>query len=91
MTLTLSPTAEKLIHDLVRSGRFATAGDAIDAGLTALLHQDVGAFAPGELEALIAEGEASIREHGTLDGDEAFAARQRARQERAAAASKATA
>jgi len=37
-------------------------------------------FAEGELELLIAEGERSIAEEGTVDGDEAFEARQRQRQ-----------
>lgn len=89
MTLLLSPDAEKIIEEFVRSGRYPSANDVVKAGLAALQREDLGDFAPGELMALIQEGEASIAEHGTLDGDEAFEARRRARLERAAA-SKAT-
>jgi len=38
-------------------------------------------FAPGELELLILEGEQSVKEEGTFDGDEALEERERQLQE----------
>lgn len=63
----LDPVLEERIRQRVREGGYASAADVISAGLAALDQQEALArFAPGELDALLAEGEASLREHGTL-------------------------
>ena len=60
MELSLNTKAQKLISDRVNSGKYASPEDVVTAALVALTHEeDFGDFAPGELDALIAEGEAS--------------------------------
>ena len=60
LSLNLNPIAEKLIAERVKSGRYATPEDVVTAALFALQHEEgFGNFAPGELDALIAEGDAS--------------------------------
>lgn len=73
LNLSLGPEAQKLIDELVKSGRYATPEDVVAAALLTLDQQEwLGEFAPGELAGLLAEGEQSLAEEGTLDGDEAF-------------------
>ncbi|MGH9550696.1 MAG: ribbon-helix-helix domain-containing protein [Terriglobales bacterium] len=73
MNLSLDPEVQKLIDERVKSGRYGSAEDVIAAALLTLDQQErVGDFGPGELDALLAEGEQSIEKEGTLDGDEAF-------------------
>lgn len=80
MNLQLPADLEKLIEDRVRAGRYATPVDVVAAALQSLDQQDcAGDFAPGELDALLAEGERSIQEQGTLDGEEAYQQRRRKR------------
>ena len=65
MNLTLDENVGKLINDRVKSGQYASAEDVVIAALHSLDNDETfGDFAPGELDALIAEGEAS----GFLDG-----------------------
>jgi putative addiction module CopG family antidote len=60
MNITLNTQAERLIAERVNSGRYATPEDVVIAALMALQHEEgFGGFAPGELDALIEEGEAS--------------------------------
>jgi Arc/MetJ-type ribon-helix-helix transcriptional regulator len=80
MELALSPEAQHVIDQNVRSGRYASPEDVVQAALIALA-QDLGDFEVGEWDQLLAEGELSIAAEGTLDGEEALAAR---RQRRAA-------
>ncbi len=79
MQINLPANAERFISDKLKSGEYATAEDVVLAGLQILARKGDEDFAPGELETLIAEGERSIQEHGTLDGDAAFEARRRRR------------
>ncbi len=72
MNLFLDPELQKLIDERVKSGRYASAEDVIAAALLSLDQQEsFGDFATGELDGLLAEGEGSIREQGSLDGEEA--------------------
>ena len=83
MTVTLTPKMKKLIEKRVKAGSYATPEDVLMAGLAALEQQHaMENFAPGELQALVVEGESSIRKHGLLDGDEAFRSRRRRRAQR---------
>ncbi|CAN5426220.1 hypothetical protein BH10CYA1_BH10CYA1_59440 [soil metagenome] len=71
--MNLSPEVQKLIDAKVKSGQFATPDDVVAAALLTLEQQEwLGDFAKGELETLLRDGEKSISEDGTLDGDEAF-------------------
>jgi hypothetical protein len=80
MELALKPRTRKWIVDRVRSGQYAKPEDVIDAAVLILEHHEQrGDFAAGEMEELLAEGERSISQHGTLDGDRAFAMRKRRR------------
>lgn len=83
MNLTLQPELVRLIEKQVAAGRFASPDEVVAAALQALEQsEEFGEFTPGELSALLVEGEQSIEREGTLDGDEAFRERQRRRQQR---------
>jgi Arc/MetJ-type ribon-helix-helix transcriptional regulator len=78
MQLALDPTILKLISDRVKSGKYRSAEDVVTAAVVNLKQvEEFGDFRPGELDALLAEGEKSIQEHGLLDGEEAFEARKK--------------
>ena len=80
MTLTLPPRIQQLIDERVRSGKYSTPEDVIAAAIATLDQQERFAdWAPAELDALLADGERSIIEEGTLDGDDAFRLRQERR------------
>jgi len=64
MRLNLKPATEQLIRQKVTSGEYSTAADVIEAALATLEQHTRFDFAPGELQRLIAEGEAS----GYIDG-----------------------
>jgi putative addiction module CopG family antidote len=58
MTLKLDPKMQRMIERRVRGGKYASPEDVIRAGLAALEQQEqFGDFEPGELDALIAQGE----------------------------------
>jgi Arc/MetJ-type ribon-helix-helix transcriptional regulator len=87
MNLSLSSNIQKLIDKRVKSGQYATAEDVVAAAILTLEQQErFGDFAPGEVEELLAEGERSIEQEGTIDGEEAF----RGRRDRRARARKHT-
>jgi len=80
MNLTLNADLQKLIDDRVRSGKYATPEDVVAAAISTLdQHERLSDFDVGELDALLEEGERSIVEHGTLDGDEAYQMRRERR------------
>jgi Arc/MetJ-type ribon-helix-helix transcriptional regulator len=71
MDLSLDAGARKLIDERVRSGKYATPEDVVTAALHALEQGErAGEFAPGEWDALLAEGEAS---GAALDGESVLA------------------
>ena len=86
MTITLSPKARKLVNDRLKSGRYGSPEDVVLAGLATLQRQEeLGSFAPGELERLVAEGERSIHAEGVVPAADVFAKlRRRARATRTA-------
>jgi Arc/MetJ-type ribon-helix-helix transcriptional regulator len=79
MNLSLAPETERLIHERMKSGQYQTPDDVVAAAIAALDREErsegPGDFAPGELDELIAEGEADIARGDVLDGDEVFALR----------------
>lgn len=85
MNLTISPDSQRFIEQLIKSGQYATPEDVVVAALRTLEEQEkLAEFEAGELDELLAEGERSIEQEGTLDGDDAY----RARNERRANARK---
>ena len=60
MTLTLGPDAQKLIAERMKRGGYASPEEVVLAALASLEREEnYGDFAPGEMNALIAEGERS--------------------------------
>src|SRR5262249_31970973 len=80
MKLTLSSDAGQMIQEQLRSKKFVDAEAVILAGLKSLSAAAPDEFEPGEMQALLDEGEQSIANEGTLDADEALAARRANRQ-----------
>jgi Arc/MetJ-type ribon-helix-helix transcriptional regulator len=73
MNLALSPHVEKIIADHIKSGRFTSPEDVITAAISSLDQSTTfGDFAPGELNELLAEGEADIQNGDVLGIDEVF-------------------
>lgn len=72
MNINLNANAKKLVEKKLKSGNYATPEDVVLAGLNLLSTPPWDDFEPGELSALIEEGEESIRRFGTIDGAEAF-------------------
>ena len=71
MNITVGPDVQKLIEERLNRGGYATPEDVILAAMGALEQVErFGDFKPGELDALIAEGETSGE---PLDGEMVFA------------------
>lgn len=80
MTLTLSPATQKMIEEQMGRGGYASPDDVIVAALVSLKQQQaIDGFEPGEVERLLAEGDADIERGDVLDGEEALAQRRRRR------------
>jgi putative addiction module CopG family antidote len=80
MELPLTSKTIRQIEAKVSSGRYRTAEDVLRAALAALdQHESFADFAPGELDALLAEGEKSIRREGTIPAKKVFAQTRRTR------------
>jgi putative addiction module CopG family antidote len=74
MSLSLPARLQTLIDDRVCSGPYASAEDVVAAALAHLeQHEQARSFAPGEIEALVAEGEADISRGDVLELDVVFA------------------
>jgi Arc/MetJ-type ribon-helix-helix transcriptional regulator len=84
MTIRVSAKMKKLVERRMKAGGYATAEEVILAGLAALeQNESIGNFAPGELAALIAEGEESLKNEPTLTLEEAYRKHLTHRQRRA--------
>jgi Arc/MetJ-type ribon-helix-helix transcriptional regulator len=78
MKVSLNPESSKLVQQLLREKKYASAEDAVHAALLALQHQQPRReFPPGEWDRLLAEGEASAKAEGLVSGEEVFARIQR--------------
>src|SRR3954462_7659084 len=85
MEIKLTAEHERYVREKVKAGAYASAEEVVEAGLAALRRQEeFGGFeagggggviggGAGEMEALIEEGERSIREEGTVEAEEVFA------------------
>jgi antitoxin ParD1/3/4 len=83
MNVSLKPDLQKLINERVNSGKYSSPEEVVEAAILALDQLETfGDFEAGELDGLLAEGEASIGEEGTLDGEDAFRLRAQRRAER---------
>lgn len=61
MRILITPEIRRLIEEKLRSGHYATPEDVLLAGLNRLGQDEMmNDFAPGELDALLIEGERSI-------------------------------
>jgi len=84
MQLTLTGDLQSFIEEQVASGSYATREDVIRAAVAALRQAKLfGNFAPGELNALIAEGERSLERDGPIDSEQVFDELRRRSAERA--------
>ena len=81
MTLRITKEMKRLIEKQMRGGRYDSPEQVVLAALGNLQLKQAGDFAPGELDELLAEGEASIKSYGTTDSEASFEAR-RARRAR---------
>jgi hypothetical protein len=80
MIVDLPSSAARLIKGQLASGKLATAEQVVVAALHVLEQKPIGDFAAGELDKQLADGEASIIRHGTLNGANALTARRKRRQ-----------
>lgn len=89
MNLALTPELERLIESRISSGQFQTAEEVIAAAVLALDREERAVetmeFEAGELDHLLAEGEADIHRGATLDGDQAALERRARREQRSRA------
>jgi putative addiction module CopG family antidote len=84
MNISLSSKTHRLLESHRKAGGYKAVEEVIQAGLRSLEQQErLGQFKRAELKALLAEGERSIQQEGTLDGDAAFAERRQRREARA--------
>ena len=82
MNLLLEPGVQQLIDERVSSGKYSTPEEVVSAAIMALGQlEHFGDFEAGELDCLLAEGEQSIEQDGSLDGEEAFHSRTQRRAE----------
>lgn len=83
MELSLSADVQQRIEERVTSGKYSTPEEVVAAAILALDQQEeFGDFDASELADLLAEGERSIEQDGTLDGDEALQLRRERRAQR---------
>ncbi|HZZ41303.1 MAG TPA: hypothetical protein VFE58_00060 [Tepidisphaeraceae bacterium] len=70
MSISLTLQTQKMVEEQMKKGGYPNPDEAVRAGLASLeLHGD---FEPGELERLLAEGEADIERGDLHDGEEIF-------------------
>jgi putative addiction module CopG family antidote len=60
MNISLKPELQRFIDEQIRSGRFTTPEDVIEAGLGRLRGDGFGDFMPGEMDGLIQTAEAQF-------------------------------
>jgi antitoxin ParD1/3/4 len=83
MNVSLNPDLQRLIDERVNSGKYSSPEEVVEAAIMALDQlESFGHFEAGELDGLLAEGEVSIEQEGTLDGEDAFRMRAQRRAER---------
>ena len=71
MTVSLNPELQKLVEEKVKAGLFPSAEALVNSAVAQLVAEDD--FEPGEMEKLLAVGEAQANQGKFVDGEEAFA------------------
>ena len=71
MVVSLKPELEKLVAEKVKAGLFPSAEALVNSAVAQVVAGDD--LEPGEMEALLAVGEAQAREGRLVPGDAAFA------------------
>jgi Arc/MetJ-type ribon-helix-helix transcriptional regulator len=66
MNLALKPDDQRFIEDQMKTGRFTSAEEVVGAALEQLRLENFGNFDTGELDGLIADGEADIQSGDVL-------------------------
>ena len=83
MNLILSDKTREMLERQMKVGGYRSAEEAVRAGLAYLEQQESsGDFAAGELEELLAAGDAEIDRGEVFDGERALEERRRRRAER---------
>jgi hypothetical protein len=73
MDVQLNEVTQKLLEHRMKEGGFGSANDAIHFALSNMAVDDaLDGFAPGELDALIAEAEEDYRKNGGLTHEEVW-------------------
>ena len=70
INISISAAMRRFIDERVKSGEYASADDVVRAGIARLMSEDD--FEPGEMERLIAKGEADIAQGEVIDGEQVF-------------------
>lgn len=71
MNVVLKPELQKFVDEQVTTGRYPSAEDVVAAAVTRFMQDErLGEFAPGELDALLAEGEADLQRGDFVTMDE---------------------
>lgn len=71
MNIVLNAEWERFVTDQVNTGRFTSAQAVVETALARLMQEDpVADFEPGELDKLLAEGEADIERGDVLSMEE---------------------
>ena len=71
MSIAMTEEMRRFIEGKVRSGEYASEADVLRAGIARLMWEDD--FAPGEMERLIAKGEADMARGDVVEGEQVFA------------------
>ena len=69
MNISFSPKLKKFVDKKVKEGDYAFPEDVVRAAVERFIEED---FAPGELAALIAVGEAELQRGDVIDGEDVF-------------------
>jgi antitoxin ParD1/3/4 len=74
MNLKLAPRLERLVQQKVRGGRYSSASEVVQEALRFFEERDeMVVFRRDDLRKQIAEGLASLRQDGAVDGEAVFA------------------
>ena len=73
MNVSLSPLMQAFVEKKLREGKYESVDQLIEASLATLAqHERSGDFKPGELDRLLAEGEADAAAGALYDGEDVF-------------------
>jgi antitoxin ParD1/3/4 len=73
MTIVLKPELEQLVREQLEAGRYHSPDEVLEAALGRLVEEaEADDFAPGEMEELLAAGEADIQRGNVSDAEAVF-------------------